>query len=452
LTGERLYPINEHNKFGFINFKGKLIIEPKFECIKEFVNEVAWVNKGGVPTTYDCKGGKWGTIDLKGDYLINPSLNLSYIQSYSEELAWIKCGNNQYKEKWSIIDKKGNYIVKDKYSFDQVYPFCNGAAIVRKNRKKGFVDTTGELIVEPKYESVLGFSHNRAWVNSGAKEDNDGFLRGGKYGIVDIKGNLIKNPQYNNVKNFHEGCAWVNKKSKNDKWALISLDGVKLLDYHYEKVFNFYNNHALVNDKYKKWIIIDKFGNINKKLTETIDDVVDFDGSFGIIVSDNRYGLINFYGNIILEPKYDKIKYSEKACWVKEKNIWKVFNNHSKKLIKPSISFDSVEPFIKNFARIWVKGNKWGLIDCDGKILAKPKYDWVGYPHHGLTWVNIGGKVGYSGIRGGKFGLIDSDGNFIVEPIFDWIYDFWNGKLLEFKLNKKKGYVNRKGKIIWKEL
>ncbi|TXT66966.1 MAG: hypothetical protein BAJALOKI1v1_230033 [Promethearchaeota archaeon] len=136
---------------------------------------------------------------------------------------------------------------------------------------------------------------------------------------------------------------------------------------------------------------------------------------------------------------------------MKYESTWKIFNKDIKILIKPAISFVAIEPFIGNHARIWVKGNKWGLIDANGIVLAKPQYDWVGYHHNGTTWVNIGGSVGYSGIRGGRFGLINTQGEFIIKPKFDWIYDFWNGELLEFILNKKKGYVNRNGEIVWIE-
>lgn len=121
---------------GFINHKGKIIIEPVFDCIRQFVDDVTWVNKGGKKIPYDCEAGKWGLIDLQGQYILPPTLQLSTIQSYSEGLAWIKCGNHKYKDKWSIIDKNGDFIIKDRHTFDQAHPFYNNASIVEKKREK----------------------------------------------------------------------------------------------------------------------------------------------------------------------------------------------------------------------------------------------------------------------------------------------------------------------------
>lgn len=443
-----LYLIEDQGKFGFINSKGNIIIDPIYSHARNFHEGIAWVNIGGTKRNYDVVGGKWGFIDDKGSIIRQCDLDLVNIGDFSEGLSWVMTGANKYNGMWGIIDKEGNWVLEPCHDFHIAYRFHDGVSIVELNDKTGFVNSVGEIISKPQYDSVSGFSDGISWVNIGAEEDYDGFLIGGKWGIINLKGEYIIEPIYDNMQNFNEDVSWVCKDSNTGKWGLIDKNGTQLLGFRYERCFNFHNHEALVCFN-SKWMFIDPNGTILRTLRSDIQDIKSYDCDLALIAVDGKYGFINKQGEIMLEPQYEEIKNFKSVAWVRSEEKWNIYNKESKELIKIPFQIDSVEPFFNNEAKIWLKGNKWGLINSNGVLLAEPNYDYVGYHREGYIWVNLGGQWGYSGIRGGKWGLIDLKGKFIVEPIFDRIDYFWRGDLLEVQIENKRGYINWKGEIVW---
>lgn len=84
-----------------------------------------------------------------------------------------------------------------KYEFQG--PFCNGLARVKTAEKKwGFIDTTGNVVVAPKYNEVTNF--------------NDGLARvrvGQRWGLIDTKGTVLRKPTFQFIGEFVEGVAKV---------------------------------------------------------------------------------------------------------------------------------------------------------------------------------------------------------------------------------------------------
>ena len=61
-----LFPIQQNNKWGFIDNTGKVVIEPQFEFVDKFSDGLALVNVGN---------RKMGYIDSSGQFVINPQFN-----------------------------------------------------------------------------------------------------------------------------------------------------------------------------------------------------------------------------------------------------------------------------------------------------------------------------------------------------------------------------------------
>ena len=97
--------------------------------------------------------GKYGFIDTKGNFAINPQFGS--VGSFSEGLAVVVIGS--YEEgKYGFIDTKGNYVINPQ--FDSADPFSEGLARVRigsrKEGKYGFIDTKGNFVINPQFGSV----------------------------------------------------------------------------------------------------------------------------------------------------------------------------------------------------------------------------------------------------------------------------------------------------------
>jgi hypothetical protein len=83
---------------------------------------------------------------------------------------------------------------------------------VRNGNLYGFMDAEGNEVVAPKFESILGFSEDRAAVKLN-----------GLYGYIDKSGKLVIPHQYIKAESFQGGIARVT--DKEGKVLFIDPDG-----------------------------------------------------------------------------------------------------------------------------------------------------------------------------------------------------------------------------------
>jgi hypothetical protein len=106
-------------KYSFIDTAGKVVIDAgKYQGVGSFSDGLAsvWlVNRG------------WGFIDRTGKVIIEP--HFESVPGFSEELAGVKVAG-----KWGFIDKAGNIIIEPQY--ESVNSFSEGVAVVVKRTPK----------------------------------------------------------------------------------------------------------------------------------------------------------------------------------------------------------------------------------------------------------------------------------------------------------------------------
>ena len=178
-----LYTVNMGDGYGFINSKGEIIVEPKFDdIVGDFTavdllyvkmlenNELkyAYVNKAGeivigpyeelgwgesqddiiVYGVRDSTGYKEGYLDMKGNVIISP--RFSHACDFSEGLAWAQMAEG---EKYGYIDRTGKYVIQPTFDSADMFQKC-GMAIVKMGEKEGVIDKTGKYILAPEYTYV----------------------------------------------------------------------------------------------------------------------------------------------------------------------------------------------------------------------------------------------------------------------------------------------------------
>jgi hypothetical protein len=102
-----------------------------------------------------------------------------------------------------FVDTTGKVKIEPK--FDEAYSFSNGRALVKVNDKYGFIDQDGKLIIKPEFDNACSFSEKLASVKIN-----------GKYGYIDKNGVIKIPPQFDNAFNFSEGLAKIKVFSKVD--------------------------------------------------------------------------------------------------------------------------------------------------------------------------------------------------------------------------------------------
>lgn len=130
--------ISEGGKFGCINARGQMIVEPMYDQMRQFSEGYAAI----------LQDGKWGYIDVYGNVVIEPVFD--WVYDFSEGLAVVREGESDGGKR-GYIDTNGNYVIEAK--FDWAYSFENGVAHVAFGRHYdgtfGYIDTSGEYIWEP---------------------------------------------------------------------------------------------------------------------------------------------------------------------------------------------------------------------------------------------------------------------------------------------------------------
>src|SRR5262245_41821688 len=82
------------------------------------------------------KNGKVGYVDKKGKIVIDPMFDQG--QDFFDGLAPVRIG-----DKWGYIDEDGKLAIDMKFDFAGT--FSEGLAMVRNNRKVSFIDSKGQV-------------------------------------------------------------------------------------------------------------------------------------------------------------------------------------------------------------------------------------------------------------------------------------------------------------------
>ena len=208
------------DKWGYMNVKGEMVIEPKFEWVDDFAGDYAVV--------YDGKNK--GVIDVNGDYVIDPAFR--YIDLSDNGIAFV------VKEDGDVgrfVDMNGNYVV-DKEFIRGERKFSEGFCPVKDCETElwGYIDSEGNYLVEPKYKTAEVFSDGMAIVENEA----------GLKGYIDATGKEIVPCQYQHARNFGEyDLAPV---EVDGSWGYIKKDGSYYIEPSLPEADSFSEGYALV--------------------------------------------------------------------------------------------------------------------------------------------------------------------------------------------------------------
>lgn len=312
-----LIPVKMDSKWGYINMKGNYVINPQFAEANLFYDDLALVKEDG-------PDGKYGYIDKEGQYVIKPQYK--FATSFNEGLAWVTSTLSHPR----LINKKGEIITELK-SATYVYTFNDGLAAFSNDKNLyGFVNKSGEVVITPQFHNVGYFSEGLCAV---ANEKGD-------VGFIDKSGKIVINYQFGGTillesYAFHEDLCLI--LGKNDKYGIINKNGEFVINPQYEYLHD----------------------NLN--------------GLFGFRL-DNKLGWIDKTGKIIINPQfedYSQFVYNGLAPILSGKNYGYI---DKKGIFKINPQFESAYPFIGTIAAI-KSGAKFGFIDSDGKFVINPQFD-----------------------------------------------------------------------------
>lgn len=286
---ELFIPVIESNKYGLVNQEGTFIVEPIYDYMEPFSEDLALVEIDG----------KYGYIDNKGN--ISIEMKFDFAQSFCEGMATVEI-NGEY----GYIDKTGTVVIKPEYQ--EADSFSDDLARVKlPDELWSYISKDGKTVITTEYGFVGNFHENRAYV-----QVCNGLT--GTYGYIDKSGKMVIEPKTGGYTqdlpptDFSEGFA-IMKIEKDDGKIVkvfVDKDGKILGDHEFIEAYEFSDGLAYADGGF-----IDKTGNY--VLRER--DLFDGDCSLGLqfseglvdITIEGKTGFIDNKGNIIIEPLYDNI-------------------------------------------------------------------------------------------------------------------------------------------------
>ncbi len=382
-----LFPVCVEGKWGYINSKGEVAIQPRFDYAEPFSGGFARV----VVSVEDT--GRAAPAPHDGVRRPPPPPTLRDLRENPEQVR-------------AFIDTTGTIVIRRKEALFRVAlgDFHEGLAMLAVGDMRpgthGFIDKTGAEVIEPKFYGTYWFVVDREpmhFSESLAPVSIDMLKSNTKaWGYIDTKGGMAIEPQFQRARVFSEGLAAVLVADKG--WGFIDKTGKMVIKPQFHGAWHFSEGLALVRMGGRDgWPA-------NKVLKYPADPV-------GVRVSDEfgpagcgKFGYVDRSGAYVIDPKYD---------WA--------------------------APFSEGLAAVRT-GGKCGYLDKTGKLAIEARFDHA-YSHtEGLAPVEVDEKWGY----------IDTKGKFAVKPRFDKAYSFTNG-LAAVEEDGRPGYVDKAGKYVWIE-
>ncbi len=257
---------------------------------------------------------------------------------------------------------------------------------IEVDSKWGFIDASGNIIIEPLYGDVRRVHDGVIWVNIGGTPQPMIMDTGGKWGLIDTRGNVLFEPSIAlwELNDFSEGVAWVLAAPGKTKelWGLVNKAGSFIIPPSLE--FDVSPEPSL------------------------------FQGGVSMIHVNGKIGIVDTTGRFILQPT----RFND-ASWFQGDRAW----------VHEGGDAD---------AGYWgdgIVGGKWGLINRQGTVVVEPRFD----DHHefsdGVAWVNQEGHREEPNLlepspecKGGRWGLIDQDGNLLLDVVFARVTAFIHGR------------------------
>ena len=236
--------LNDNNA-GYINTKNEWVIPPTYQYAFAFQQGVARVKKGrnymyinlkGEPVIQDFDNYVIQNFD---NYVIEPSDN-TYIVGVRKECKYMVYDLNgnlldtydgfinnwsgnaifgvKKGGKWGYIDGYGKVIVP--FEYEEVNNFSEGLASVRKDGKWGYINPKNEIVIPIEFTNKeVGF-----FKNGGAEYYTD---RGA--GLINLKGEIIAEPKYDSIEYVNGNIAIVSFNGYNYLYDFVKEKKLKRL-------------------------------------------------------------------------------------------------------------------------------------------------------------------------------------------------------------------------------
>lgn len=402
--------------YGIINQRGEVVSPPEY-------SQFHWVNDTLIKLK---KGGKYGLLNAALEEVMPFNFNSLFV---FDELMVVNNG-----AKSGIIDLNGNIII----------PFDYDEILIEYNQvDKNYLNKHYIRVVDAGKSGVIDYQNNivvpieNDWVSFWP---NDQFflMRDKAYGLVGQGGEVYL--PLNKYDHFDVLCQGLRVAAKKDQFGYIDAEENRVVPFIYENSKTFqYGIGAL--QKNGLWGGI----GLNNEIKLPFEYAEPLDFKCGLaklqrVEGDDtsKYAFFSPFRGFVTDFVYDMASdFDANLAKVKCGNKWGVLDTNGKEII-PAI-YDEV--FIdRGFIKV-ILDKKHGLYSLSGREILPPNYSFI-YPKEGETLIMIR--------QGRKYGYSNLSGQIVIPLIYDNARSF-SGHFAAVLLNGESFEIDRKGNRIREE-
>lgn len=502
------FKLYENEKYGVIDEKGNILVEPKYDMLT-IPNPSKAVFIGYF--NYNSEKGEYQTevINDKNEKILTEYeqvLPLMF-KDASSEVPYEKsvlC----YREngKYGIINFQGKKITKAIYDSIESLLYKEGCLLVKQDDKYGIINIKGKEIIEVAYDSISA----DGYYDEETKYQKAGFIvgkrqeEGYRYGYFNNNGKVILEVEYNEIDRiteiteekeiyllaFKNGQAGVykeknqiikhayeeieyNKKNqifivqKNDKQGVISREGNKILETKYDYIM--ISDESILAEKENAIKTFDMKGNKQEVQNSTTKHLVENTNYFITTNEEGLSGIANNDGKTILENEYSYIEYAfsdffivtkdGKVGIVNASSNEEIISNYN--VIQKIENSNAIQAIISNPYTIEIYNEKMEKVasmkDANLKVeknyielLSKKERKYFNFNGNEIQNTDIFTNLELFAFvnEEGKWGFKNKDGAIVIEPNYDMVTELNTYGFAGIRKDDKWGVINSNGEII----
>jgi len=350
-----------------------------------------------------------------------------------------------------MIDSTGKIIIEPKYS--SIDPFKNGRYLLRENTnqygmRQCLVDEDGNELLPCEYFSIYDIAEDTIIVRKNGllgilnsnmewilplnykyliKEKNffKVALEKGFMGVLDSNLNQSVPLEYSSIYHPHVLNDFHFIVTKNSKQGLIDINNSIIIPIEFEALAIIVKFNYYIGIKNNQTTIFDLEGNIVFS-KQTKDLIILTENRFGVVNQNKKWGVFDTMGKQIINYQFNKIIPANDNLYIAQNSEfkWGAINDENKIIIP----FEYMEPFIFKEGKAFVKNKsgKYGFINLSGQKITEFIYDDAECFNAGYAKVKVNKQSG----------LIDSNGFEVLEPIYNFISGPFNNLFIMRRANE----------------
>lgn len=393
LTATTYFSVLENDKWGVIDNKGNVIIEPTYDEMITIPDK----QKAIFICAYDItdEGYKTKVVNEKNEQLFSEYGIIEAIDNYdSKSNVWYEDNVLRIKSnnKYGLINFKGEKILNTEY--DEIYSLkgVKNSLIIKKDGNIGICNNYGNVIADTIYKDIksLGSNYENGYIIVTTEN---------KYGVIGIDKSIIMEPVYEGIKYIGSNEFYSIKVA--DKEYLFDSTTKATSQVGYDEIVNITGENVIIKNS-------NKFGITDKSGTKKVDTSYEYleyaFSNYYIAKKDNKYGVIDSNGTVLVDCKYADMMCNKSAEFIRADidDIESViFGSNLEEKITGIVSEINED---KGYIRVRV-GQDYKYYN----LKLEEKQNREIYTSNTLFLIKDNGKYGYA----------NKDGKVVVECIYD---------------------------------